>query len=387
MKDIVSSKHSYLPRIVPIRQMAERRSVFLLGPRQTGKSALLRNVFPDTPKINLLLNEEYFRYQSDPSLLAREYRDKKPQLIIIDEIQKLPQLLNDVHFLIEESGHRFVLTGSSARSLRKNGTNLLGGRASHIAMHPFVREELKDEFSLERALSFGLMPSHYFASEPGRNLKDYVGLYLKEEIMAEGVTRNLQTFSRFLEVAASSHGQLINYTKVANDAQMPPSTTYEYFRILTDTLIGKEVPAFGETKKRKPIVTSKFYFFDLGVVRSLLGKEEIKKSDADYGIYFESFIFQELDAYTSYRGREALRYWRSKSNYEVDFIFDGNIAIEVKSTSRLVSSDLKGLRALKEERLMKKFYAVSFDQKDQEWDGIRCIHWKTFLDLLAKDQL
>lgn len=378
----------HVDRIVPIFELTKKKSLFLLGPRQTGKSSLLKKSFPDCIKINLLLNEDFLRYQKDPGLLRRELaHKKKSELIIVDEIQRLPELLNEVHYLIEDVGHRFLLTGSSARKLKKSGTNLLGGRAGKITMHPLVRAELKSMFSLKKALSYGLLPSIFFSEDPISELKDYVGVYLKEEILAEGLTRNLPAFSRFLEAAASMNGKMINYTKVANDAQIPPTTTYEHFKVLEDTLIAKEVVSFSKTNIRKAISTSKFYFFDIGVVRAILGKNEIKPSDADYGDFFEAYLFQELSCYSSYHRLADVKYWRSKSNFEVDFILDDRIAIEVKSTKRVSSDDLKGLKALAEEKLMQKYILVSFDKKEQVYDGIHCLHWENFLDRLMDDSL
>jgi predicted AAA+ superfamily ATPase len=374
---------THIPRKLDLKKLVSRKSLFLLGPRQTGKSSLIRQIFPETKVVNLLLNEEYFRYQRDPGLLSREFKQKKPQLIVIDEIQRIPELLNEVHYLIEESKHRFLLTGSSARKLKKAGTNLLGGRASQITLHSFTRAELGKKMDLMKALSYGLLPSIYFSDEPKQELRDYVGTYLKEEIMAEGLTRNLPAFSRFLDVAAHLHGKMINYSKVANDAQLSPSTTYEYFRILEDTLIGRELVAYDGTKKRKAISTSKFYFFDLGVVRSLLGRGEINKNDADFGEFFESYLAHELMAATSYQRLAPLKYWRSKSNFEVDFIFDDRIAIEVKTTKKVNSDDIKGLKALAEEGLMEALYLVSMDSKEQVWDGVTCLPWPIFLDRLA----
>lgn len=329
------------------------------------------------------MNDDFLRYQKDIGLLSRELQNEKSQLVIIDEIQRLPDLLNEVQNLIEESGHRFLLTGSSARKLRKQGVNLLGGRASQMKMHPFVRSELKSKFSIQKALSYGLLPSVYFSDEPELQLKDYLGLYLREEILAESLTRNLPAFSRFLESAASSHGKMINYTKIANDAQLSPTTVYEHFKVLEDTLIASELQSFQKTNKRKAISTSKFYFFDLGVVRALLGKGEIKKSDSDYGDYFESYIFQELSAHTSYHRLAPLKYWRSKSNFEVDFVFNDKIAIEVKSTSRVTKDDIKGLIALSEENLLDKYILVSFDKKNQVMNQVQCLYWEDFLDHLS----
>lgn len=377
-----------IQRIVPIIDAVKKKSLFLLGPRQTGKSSLIRSQFSKSSQINLLLNDNFLRYQKDPDLLIREFVNrKKSELIIIDEVQRLPEILNAVQYLIDETGHRFLLTGSSARKLKKSGTNLLGGRASRMTMHPFVRAELKNHFSIQKVLSYGLLPSVYFSEDPVGQLKDYVGLYLKEEILAEGLTRNLPAFSRFLEAAASMNGKMLNYTKIGNDAQIPPTTAHEHFRVLEDTLIGKEVLAYQKTNLRKSIAASKFYFFDLGVVRALLGKAEIHQSDADYGDFFEAYIFQELSCYSSYNKLSEVRYWRSKSGFEVDFIFNDKIAIEVKATKRVAADDLKGLRALSEEKLLKRYYLVSFDKKNQFVGDIECLYWEDFLDQLAAGQI
>lgn len=378
---------NYIQRYLNLTNQIANKSFFLLGPRQTGKSLLLSKTFSDSAIINLLKSDELFRYQKDPALLRREFESHPAKIIIIDEVQKLPSLLDEVHYLIERCHHKFILTGSSARKLKKSGNNLLGGRASLIALHPMVREELKNKFNLTRALNFGLLPSVYFSKNPAAELKDYVSLYLKEEIMAEGLTRNLPAFSRFLEVAAQMNGKMINYTKIANDAQVAPTTTYEYFKVLQDTLIATEVLAFAKTNIRKAISTSKFYFFDLGVVRSILRKKELDRNDDEYGHYFEAYIFHELNSYTSYRRLSPLKYWRSKSNFEVDFILDDRIAIEVKSSQRVQAEDLKGLVALAEEKKLEKYYLISNDKKNQIFNKIKCIYWEDFLDLLYADQI
>lgn len=376
-----------LKRLLDLNKFIKRKSIFLLGPRQSGKSTLLKNTFPNAKIINLLKNSEFLRYQREPDLLIQEYEQLKKELIIIDEIQRLPELLNNVHYLIEECQHRFILTGSSARKLKKEGVNLLAGRAAKIHFHPLISLELGDKFKLERALSYGLLPSVYLSNMPDAELKDYVGLYLKEEIMAEGLVRNLNAFSAFLDIAAVSHGKMINYAKVAKDAGVPPSTVTEYFKLLCDTLIGHELLALGKTIKRKPIQTSKFYFFDNGVVRALLKKTKIHKSDADYGDYFEAFIFHELLAYKNYIKDCDIRYWRSVSDHEVDFILDEQVAIEVKATTKVNDDDLKGLLALNEEKICKNFYLISQDPKVHIKKGITCLPYNLFLEKLFDGQI
>lgn len=376
-------------RVLNLKDIVKRKSVFLLGPRNTGKSFFLKNEFPDVHRIDLLRNSEFLRYQSNPDLLINEFEHSASKIIIIDEIQRLPELLNNVHYLIESSKHRFILTGSSARKLKKAGVNLLGGRATQIRFHPFILQELQKDFNLKKALSIGLLPSIYLSSDPYNDLQDYVGTYLKEEIMNEALVRNLPAFSRFLEVAALANGQMINYTKMASDISIPVSSTKEYFKLLCDTLIAREVESYNETIKRKNIQTSKFYFFDIGVVHAILKIKELSEHSKDYGLAFETYIFHELQAYTDYNRLDTLRYWRSVNGQEVDFILDNKYAIEVKSTTKINADDLKGLKALKEENkkgkiLIKKFYLVSRDKKEQMIDGIHCLEWEQFLRLLWK---
>lgn len=379
-------------RVLNLNDIVSRKSVFLLGPRSTGKSFYLKTEFPDVHRIDLLSNSEFLRYQSNPDLLLNEFAHLDSQMIIIDEIQRLPELLNNVHSLIESNKHRFILTGSSARKLKKAGVNLLGGRATQIRFHPFLFEELQGDFHLIRALTTGLLPSIYLSPEPYHDLQDYVGIYLKEEIMNEALVRNLPAFSRFLEVAALSNGQMINYTKMANDVSIPVSSTKEYFRILTDTLIARELGAYNKTLKRKSIQTSKFYFFDIGVVHALLKIKELSENSKDFGSAFETYLFHELQAYTDYKRLDELCYWRSVHDHEVDFILDNQYAIEVKSTTKINSDDLKGLKALKEENQIgekgiKKFFLISRDNKEQMIDGIYCLPWDKFLKNLWSETI
>jgi predicted AAA+ superfamily ATPase len=278
---------------------------------------------------------------------------------------------------------RFVMTGSSARKLRRGGVNLLGGRARSRSLHPFVALELGDDFDLLRALNNGLLPSVYFSDSPREDLKAYAGEYLTQEIAAEGLTRNVPAFSRFLEVAVSCHGQLINYSSVASDAQVPRTTVQEYFRILSDTLIGCELPAWLETVRRKPIVTPKFYFFDVGVVAYLSGRGRVRPRSPGFGAAFEGYIFHELKSYVDYRTVDCpLAFWRSKSGFEVDFVLGDRSAIEVKAKANIAERDLRGLRALKEEAGLAHYIVVSQEQRPRVTDGIHVLPWRVFLDRL-----
>lgn len=370
-----------IERNLNLNKILKNKSIFIFGPRQTGKTTFLKTSFQDAKTYSLLKSDIYLRLLKDPSLIRNELEliEGNIPLIIIDEIQKLPSLLDEVQELIDSKNVKFVLTGSSARKLKKQGVNLLGGRATWLNFNSFNFIELGNNFDLLRVLQFGTLPPVYLSKNPSSYLKDYVDLYLREEIMAEGLVRKLPAFSRFLEVAALCNGQMLNYTKIANDAQVPKTTTYEYFQILKDTLIAYELNSYKETKKRKAIQASKFYFFDSGVVRYLQGRASLNFNSEDFGSCFEAFIFHELKSYTDNNFLKDLCYFRSCSGYEVDFILDNRVAIEVKSTKKVSKSDLKGLFALKEENLIEKYILVSLDEINQKIDGVFCYYYKDFL--------
>ena len=370
-------------RYLSLSELMAKKSHFLLGPRQTGKTSLIRDTMPHCRIYNLLDFETFLRLNQNPSRLREELKGYKGH-VVIDEIQKLPSLLDEVQILIEEQNLRFLLTGSSARKLRRSGVNLLGGRARTIHMHPLTSFELGDQFDLMRAINFGTLPAIYFAEDPELDLRAYAGEYLKEEIAAEGLTRNVPAFSRFLETAALRNGQIINYQAISSDAAVPRTTVQEYFSILKDTLIAEEVEPWRKTKKRKAVTTSKFYFFDVGVANHLQHSGRIAQKSKLFGDAFEAFIFQELAAYRDYISRGTLHYWRSEDHFEVDFILDEKIAIEVKGTSRLSKDDFKGMRALQAEKAMKSHIIVCLESVPRDVDGIRVMPWETFLkDLWA----
>ena len=374
-----------IPRYLRLRDIVARRSCFLFGPRQTGKSTLVRQQLDGMPVYNLLDRDLYLRLSRNPALI-RQALTAETEAVVIDEIQMMPELLNEVHLMIEEHGIRFLLTGSSARSLRRKGVNLLGGRARSRTLHPFIRQELGDRFELHRALDTGLVPSIYFSDAPAEDLAAYTGDYLREEIAAEAVVRNVGAFSRFLEVAALAHGDMINFTSMASDAQVPVSTVREYYGILKDTLIAHQVPAFTETSKRKAISTAKYYLFDVGVARCLQGRRGLAPGTPEYGGAFESFIFQEIKAYCDYHLLDTPRYWRSRSQFEVDFVV-GGLAAEVKAKRTVGARDLRGIRALREEGLFERYIVVSMEAMPREVDGIRILPWSVFLDELWAGEL
>jgi uncharacterized protein len=398
-----------IARYINLTAALEKKSIFLFGPRQTGKSWLIKNTLQNHTVYNLLHHDTFLKLNQSPQLLREEFlatRYARQQLpatnftthappllprtpsqpplsfIIIDEIQRIPELLNEVHAMIEDLGVHFLLTGSSARKLRRGGVNLLGGRAHIKQLHPFSYCELKNQFSLERAINYGLLPSIYLSTTASEDLRTYIGTYLKEEIAAEGLTRNIPAFSRFLTVAAHCNGKMINYTKIANDAQVARSTVQEYFAILKDTLLAYELPAWTHSQKRKPISTAKLYLFDLGVARILQDRNTINPNTPEFGEAFESYIFHELKTFADYHDIDKLNYWRSISDLEVDFILGDEIAIEVKGSKNIAPQDLKNLKALREEQKLKKYILVCCEQVPRVVDGITILPWQLFLDEL-----
>ncbi|MBF0275431.1 MAG: ATP-binding protein [Nitrospinae bacterium] len=373
-------------RIIELKPIVERKSVFLFGPRQTGKSYYLRKTFPDAQYYDLLKTDLFFRLSSSPHLLREELLVKRDnKLVIIDEVQKLPVLLDEVHALIEEHDFRFILTGSSARKLKYGSSNLLGGRALTKRLFPLVTPEIP-QYNLERILNFGSLPSIYNSPFPLDDLEGYIGTYLKEEIHAEGLVRKLGHFSKFLNIAAFCNAEMLNFAGIGSDVGLPGKTISEYFRVLEDTLIGSLLQAYTKTTKRKAISTAKFYFFDVGVSNILAGRSNITPKTELFGKAFEHFIFLELKAWVHYRGvRKALTYWRSKSGYEVDFLLGDDIAIEVKGTERVTDKHLKGLKALSEDISLKRKIVVSLDPKKRLNGDIEVFPYHDFLDALWGD--
>ena len=265
----------YIHRRLDLRKLSPKKSFFLFGPRQTGKSSLLKKIYPGVKYINLLDHNIFMRLNQDPSLIRKELRETD-SVLIIDEIQKIPVLLDEVQLLIDDNHIQCILTGSSARRLRKGGLNLLGGRARSFHLYSFCYGEIKTAFSLMKCLEFGTLPPIYTSEAPKLDLMAYCGDYLQQEIMAEGVTRNLPAFSRFLETAANLNGQIFQYTKIHEQAGIPKTTVIEYFKILQDTLIAFDVPAWTKSTRRKAILTSKYYFFDVGVLRTLQKRKAFK---------------------------------------------------------------------------------------------------------------
>lgn len=356
-------------------------SCFLWGPRQTGKTTLLKDLFPDSPLYDLLLSDQYGRLQMQPSLLRQELLANPPKTpVIIDEVQKIPALLDEIQWLIVNHKIQFILSGSSARKLKRGGANLLGGRALRYELFPLTSAEIPD-FDLLKALNNGLLPRHYLAGDARNLLEAYVGEYLKEEIAAEALTRNIPAFSRFLEAAAFSNGEVVNYKNIASDCGVSMPTAKQYFGILEDTLIGGLVPPFLKRPKRRTIHAPKFYFFDVGLANYLLKRGRIEAHSEVFGRAFEHFIRQELAAHSRYSGLGyPVTYWRTSSQLEVDFILgDHHTAVEVKGTAQAGPHHLKGLKAFRDEYKVKNSIVVSMDPKPRLMDGITILPWNVFL--------
>jgi predicted AAA+ superfamily ATPase len=373
-----------VPRLLDLPALLRKKSHFLLGPRQTGKTFLIRQSMQGVRLYDLLDSGIYLALSQHPARIAEELTSQD-RVVVIDEIQRLPQLLNEVHRLIEERGVRFLLTGSSARKLRGGGVNLLGGRARTKYLHPLTYPELGAHFDLGRAVTRGLLPSVYFSDNPRADLEAYAGTYLQQEVVAEGATRNAPAFSRFLRVAALSNGAIVNFTNVANDAQVPRTTVYEYFEILKDTLILHELPAWRKSKKRKPLASSKYYFFDVGVVAALQGRE-FRPGTPEYGEALETYLMHELISYRDYRSGEALSYWRSTSGFEVDFILGDHTAVELKAKANVSATDLKSLRAIAEEGLFKRLICVSLEPRPRRLEAVSVLPLAHFLEALWADE-
>ncbi|MDO4511539.1 MAG: AAA family ATPase [Bacteroidales bacterium] len=365
-------------------------SLFLWGPRQTGKSTLLKQLFPDAPYYDLLKSEEYTRYKIHPSLLREECEMlSEGSVVIIDEVQKIPALLDEVHWLIVNRDIHFILCGSSARKLRREGANLLGGRALRKTMHPFVSAEIP-EFDIDKAVNHGMLPRHYLAANPQKRLQAYIGDYLQQEIIAEALVRNLDSFNRFMEVAALSDGEMVNYTKIASECGVSSKSVKEYFSILEETLVGFYLPAFTKVIKRRVQVSPKFYYFDVGVANFLLRRGSLLRGTAEYGHAFEHFIIQEIRAYLDYsESNKQLSFWHTQNNaYEVDAVIgDAEVAIEIKSSDSVNSSHLKGLKAFKEEHPECRLVVVSLDEKPRLLNGVEVWPAKMFLEKLWKGDI
>jgi predicted AAA+ superfamily ATPase len=368
---------------------AENESIFFWGARQTGKSTLLKTLFPNALTFDLLLSRVYnnlVKNADDLLELVLANPDRTP--VIIDEIQRLPNLLNEVQWLIVNHNVRFILTGSSPRKIIRSGANLLGGRALRYELYPLIYPEIPN-FDLLRAVNNGLLPRHYDSANPKKLIASYIGNYLRDEIVAEAKIRDVGIFSNFLTAVAFSNGEMVNYTNIAADCGVSTTTVKEYFQILEDTLLGRYLPSFQKKPKRKVITAPKFYLFDVGIANYLLNRGKIEQGTELFGKVFEHFIYQEIYAHSRYSDKEySISYWRTTSQLEVDFILgDHEVAIEVKSTDHVDNRHLKGLLAFSDEYNVKKSIVVSNDPLPRLIGNSLVLPWQVFLERVWAEEI
>ncbi len=362
-----------------------RQSAFLWGPRKTGKSTYLKTAFPYSLVYDFLRTDLFIEFSKNPSLLREQLLAKDNDVlnhpVILDEVQKIPQILDEVHWLIENRGLRFILCGSSARKLKRGKANLLGGRAWRYEMFPFVTAEL-GSVDLLRILNHGMIPSHYLQEGYKKALKAYAQDYLKEEVFNEGMTRNIPAFSRFFDAMGYSHGELTNYSNIARECGVDSKTVKEYYQILVDTLLGSMVEPFKRRQDRRVISrAAKFYLFDVGVAGAITKRRLEAKKGELFGKAFEHFILMEISAFNSYKELDYdINFWRTKSGLEVDFVLGrGEVAIEVKGSSRIDKRDLRPLRAFIDEYSPKKALVVCNERAERIHGQIRIMPYKKFL--------
>ena len=370
-------------RFLLLPKLLAKKSFFLFGPRATGKSYLIKEQLADKALvINLLQSEYYLRLMANPGQLEEIVAASHKELIVIDEIQRVPGLLNEVHRLIEAYNYTFLLTGSSTRKLKNANVNMLAGRAWVAHFFPLTSAEIPD-FDLGRYLRYGGMPVVYNSVEPDEELFAYVNTYLKEEIQAEALVRKVPAFARFLLVSALTSGQIVNFTNIGQEAGVPVSTVKEYYRILEDTLLGFWLPAWTKSIKRVAVAAPKFYYFDLGVRNTLAGIKQLDEHSNLYGFAFEQFIILEMRAYLDYmRVRQPMGYWRSKNGNEVDLLIGTELAIEIKATNNVTDRHIKGLLYLKDEGIIARFIMVSQDMIRRNSKGVEIMSYREFLSEL-----
>lgn len=375
-----------IKRILNIK-LPKKQSAFLWGARKTGKTTYLKSHFPDSIVFDFLKTDLFFEISKNPALLRERLLAKNESAlknpIILDEVQKVPDVLNEVHWLIENKGLRFILCGSSARKLKRSHVNLLGGRAWRYEMFPLVTAEINN-YSLLHILNNGLVPHHYLqnSEDAQRSLVAYLQDYLKEEVFAEGLTRNIPAFSRFFDAFGYSHGELTNYANIARDCGVDSKTVKEYYQILVDTLLAFRLEPFKKKQSRQVIIKAvKYYLFDVGVAGCLTKRYLVEKKGVEFGKAFEHFLLLEIVAYRSYFGHDfRINYWRTKSGLEVDCVIgDGDVAIEIKGTRHIDSRDLNGLRAFMEIYSPRRSIVVCNEKEKRVHNKIEIIPWREFL--------
>jgi len=383
-----------IKRILNIK-LPKGQSAFLWGPRKTGKTTYLKTHFPDSIVYDFLKTDLFLEISKNPALLRErlvaENNDALQRPVILDEVQKVPQVLDEVHWLIENKKISFILCGSSARKLKHGHSNLLGGRAWRFELFPLVSAELGSDIDLLRVLNHGLVPLHYLQGDDYvKSLKAYVQDYLKEEIFAEGLTRNIPAFSRFFDAFAYSHGELTNYSNIARDCGIDAKTVKEYYQILVDTLLATRVEPFKKRQSRQVITkTCKYYLFDVGVAGFLTKRRVQEEKGVEFGRAFEHFIAMELFAYRSYSGLDFnINFWRTKTGLEVDFILaGGKIAVEIKGTSRIDNNDLAGLNGFIDEYSPSRAIVVSNEKQKRVCGKIEIMPWAVFLKELWEGRI
>lgn len=364
-----------------------KHSVFLWGPRRTGKSFWIRTHLPEAPLLDLLQTDTFAEYAARPSLLRERFGVTRAaghrQPVVIDEIQKIPALLDEVHWLIENRRLTFLLTGSSARKLRRGHANLLAGRARRREMRPLCFPEVND-IDMKAVAVSGLLPPHYLSKEPLEEIRAYVSDYLKEEIVAEALTANLPAFAEFLRVVALTNSELLNYTNVASETGVSAKSVRSYFEILEDTLLGFRLEPWTRSRKRRMILTDKFYLFDVGIT-NYLARRAPQPGTPEFGKSFEHYILMELVAFRSYRAPDMeIRYWRTSTGREVDFIVnDKEFAIEVKPSPRVPDAKIRDLTALAEDGPVQRRLVICMERQRREvrdaYGAVTLMPWKEFL--------
>ena len=348
------------------------QSLFLFGPRGTGKTSWIKATFPDALYFDLLDSSNYQTFLSQPNRLEKMIPEQYSSWIIIDEIQKVPLLLNEVHRLIESKHYKFLLTGSSARSLRRHGVNLLAGRALTYYMHPFIQQELGDNFDLSKVLQYGLLPGVYLSETPKKYLESYIQTYLREEVLQEGLVRNLGDFSRFLEIASFSQGAVLNHSEIAREVGVSRLVVANYFSILEDLLIAFHIEPFTKKAKRRLIQHKKFFFFDVGVYRLLRPKGPLDITEEIDGAALETLFFQSLKAVNDYYDLGfKIYYWRTSDGAEVDFILygeNGLYAFEIKRATIITPKMLSSLKIFAKDYPMTKLYLI-YGGNHREYHG------------------
>ena len=364
-------------------------AIFLFGARQTGKSTLLKKRFKGKIYYDLLDPVLRKFFKRNPNALKEALSDKPAgTLVIIDESQKVPELLDIVHSLMVDKGLWFILSGSSVRKLKKSGANTLGGRVIPETLYPLVWPEVTD-FQLDRAVQNGMIPRHYMVPDATKRLKGYVEVYLNEEIREEGEVRELEAFERFMEVAAISDGEMLNYTNIASDCGVSAKTVQSYFQILYDTLIGYQIPAYRKEVKRKIVQAPRFYYFDVGLANYLMGHHSLKRGTDDYGHAFEHLVMQEIIAYKGYKDKkEIISYWRTYDKKELDAVIgDAKVAIEIKSAEEVKTRHKKGLKAFHEEHPDCRLILVSLEPVTRKVEDIELIYVLDFLRMLWNGEI